>query len=220
MPSEYLHSGEPLPLAPSLTGDSEHDVQELLAFHAKLLDYLRRLGAKLTAADIFDPPGADPVTTTAIEVLMLTLSTEYELAAGAQDTIEWDEVQRQDTPYGYAPSTGVITLIEAGFYIMFVDFYVPGVQVHTSRLIDGDSHVLPYGTTYYDGGAAATVLSESVMIPFAAHEGMTVEFQIVGGAAADVQSDSSRLIVMKLGDFIGSGGIDPCDGFDVWQLCP
>ncbi len=29
MPSQYLHSGEPLPLAPSLTGEYEEDVTEL-----------------------------------------------------------------------------------------------------------------------------------------------------------------------------------------------
>jgi len=217
---EFILSGEPLPLAPSLTGDSEQDVIELLVFHNKLLDYLRRMTAKLSAPDVFEPPdGGDTTTATAVESLMLTLSSPFPLS-GTPDTIIWDEVQREDTPYSYNATTGVITLVDAGFYVMFVDLYIPGDISHTTHLIDGDSNILGYSKSYFFGGGAAAVFSESSMIPFAAHAGMTVELQVLAASGGDVEEDASRLLVMKLGAFIGSGGVDPCDGFDVWQLCP
>ncbi len=217
MPSQYLHSGEPLPLAPFLeAGSDSANVNELTVFHNKLLDYLRRLTAKLSN-DQFEPPPA--AGTMAVEALMLTLSSAFTLS-GTPDTIIWDEAQRVDTPFTYEVTTGVITLVEAGFYVMFVDLYIPSDVVHTVQLVDGASTVLPYGTGYSDGGAAATIMSESYMIPFAAHVGMTVEFQVVSASGADVEEEGSRLLLLKLGAFTGSGGIDPCDGFDVWQLCP
>lgn len=217
MPSQYLHSGEPLPLAPFLeAGADDSNVNELSVFHGKLLDYLRRLTAKLSA-DIFEPPPA--AGTTAVESLMLTLSTAFTLS-GTPDTIIWDEAQRVDTAYTYNATTGVITLVDAGFYVMFVDIYIPADTVHTVRVVGDGSNVLPYGTGYSNGGAAAAIMSESYMIPFAAAAGMTVEFQVLAASGNDVEEEGSRLLIMKLGAFTGSGGIDPCGDFDVWQLCP
>lgn len=222
-PTEFIFSGEPLPLAPPLGSSHEVDVVELTVFHNKLLDYLRRLTAKLSSV-IYTPDVdvVDPVTAvTDIESIFLTLSADFDLATDP-DIIEWDQVQRLDDPFTYSVSTGIITIVEEGFYLLIVSAYLPGIDPHRFEIKDGNGTRLPYANFYYDEGIAA-VKSETFMVPITvvtADAPMDIRIEVVGGGANEaVEAIGSRLIMMKLGSSIGSGGVDPCD-FDVWQLCP
>ena len=215
MASQYLHSGEPLPLAPSLTGDVDQDIVELLNFHTKLLDYLRRLTAKLSN-DTFSPP-----TSNAVEALVLTLSGNFNIS-GDPETIDWDQVHRQDAPFGYDTSTGVITFLEDGFYLLLVDCHVEAIEIAwTTRLYDGTT-ALPYGGGFILMDAQSTSAQLSQSIPLHMHVDQTIEFQVLGVTSGrDIIALDSRLTVLKLGGFTGTGpnSPDPCD-FDIWQLCP
>ena len=56
-------------------------------------------------------------------------------------------------------------------------------------------------------------------VPYTAHAGQTIRVQIQPGTSSAVDEDKTRLVVVKVGDFTPTGGIDPCD-LDIWQLCP
>lgn len=213
MASQYLHSGEPLPLAPSLTGDVDQDIVELLNFHTKLLDYLRRLTAKLSN-DTFSPPQS-----TAIESMVLTLSGDYNVT-GDPETIIWNQVQRLDAPFSYNTVTGVITFNVDGFYILFTNIYAIGEIAYGTRWVDGSATRLPYGDGTVNVIGVESQLCQAV--PVHIHATQTLAFQILGIVASnDLEAANSSLCIVKLGGFSGTGSDspDPCD-FDIWQLCP
>ncbi len=215
MASQYLHSGEPLPTAPSLTDDAEHNVTELLVFHAKLLDYLRRLTAKLSSSSF------STGQVTAIETLSLKLSVDYDLpnASPTFDTVIWDNVIRQDTPYGYDTSTGIITFLQSGFYLILAEINIEADTTFLTRLRDGDSNDLPYGHGDMNLPTTGVNAQHTQHVPVHMHKDQTLVLQCNSGN--NVQFEFSRFSILKLGDFdsTSGGSIDPCD-FDIWQLCP
>lgn len=212
MPSQYLHSGEPLPDAPPLEGEYEDSIAELNVFHAKVLDYLRRLTAKLSS-DIFSPPQL-----VSVETIALTLSGNF--TPSDPDTIDWDQIVRMDAPFSYStdtPLTGKITFLQAGFYLILLDIYSTDVT-YTIQLKDGDGNTIPYGDL--TSQMSVGTMSMSSAVPVHMHEGQTLEVQITSSVTAIVAL-YTRLTILKLGDFPSSGGsdIDPCE-LDIWQLCP
>ncbi len=214
-------SGDPLPIAPTLGSGPSPDIAaknfvELEAFNRKLLEYLRRLGLHLSNPDVVTTPSGP-----AVESLVLTLSADFNIS-GDPETVDWDQVHRQDAPFGYDTSTGVITFLEDGFYLILVDCHIQEIEIEwQTRLYDGTT-ALPYGGgfVHLSGQSFTQQLCQS--IPLHMHKDQTIEFQVLGVSnGQDIIALNSRLTVLKLGDFSGSGpnSPDPCD-FDIWQLCP
>lgn len=212
MPSQYLHSGEPLPLAPSLeAGDDDSNVVELNVFHGKLLDYLRRLTAKLSAEE-FQPPAASGN----LSLIALTLDGDTsQLNTGAFRDVVWDKQIRVDSDFTHTSGQAAFTHVTAGFFILTFDWFM-GSAAQDARVIDGDDTVLPYSLHDING---ILITSQSMTVPYTAHAGQTIRVQIQPGTSSAVEEDKTRLVVVKVGDFTPTGGIDPCD-LDIWQLCP
>lgn len=210
MPSQYLHSGEPLPLEPNLKGEPELDRVEQTRFNTKLLDYIRRLTAKLSNESFSPPPAA------AVESFATKLSTDFTVS-GTPDTIIWDDIVRMDSPFDYDSATGLLTFTVDGFYIYLVDMMVEDA-VYTTRLWDGTT-ALGYGGGEQNLTGVQSNLCQ--VIPVHIHATQVLQFQIVAASGNKVQAARSRMTVLKLGAFAGSGSDspDPCD-FDIWQFCP
>lgn len=205
--SQYLHSGEPIPIPP------EGDDADLNAYLRKLTDYLRRLTAKLSS-NIYAPPPA--ASTGSLATLALTL--DGDLSKGNDmETVVWDQVLRQDSAYTY--STGVVTFVTAGLYLILAEINVlNGMTEYTTQFIDGDAFVLPYGKGNLNIVSTGVWVQNTQHVVVHMHAAQTIAFQ-ADTDGASIESDYSRMTVIRLGDFTGSGDVsDPCD-LDIWQLC-
>lgn len=128
MADSFLFSGEPLPLAPNITGLVEDDNDrgkasevELEVFHRKLLDYIRRLGAKLDNP-VFPPGGGS--TSANLAMFSARMESNYSPSTTSYEGIPWDQETRKDTDT-FAHDSGTdphqITLLQEGFYVFLID---------------------------------------------------------------------------------------------------
>ena len=213
MPTQYLHSSEPLPLAPVLAVDDP----ALAAFHDNLLNYLRRLTAKLSS-EIFAPP----VTTAGIETIALTMSEAFTLGAGGLwKDVEWNQQLRVDAAFTHDETTDPekISIVKDGFYLVLLDLNLD--DAFALRLIDDDDVVLDSYGLWDDNGVVTAFNNRAIMIPVHFHATQVIRIQ-VNQPSNTFDHTRTRLVIMKLGDFLGSGGpgaVDPCD-LNPWQLCP
>ena len=219
MPSEYLHSGEPLPLAPTLSGEYETDVTELVVFNNKLLDYLRRLGAKLSN------PTFIPSTASDLETLCLyrNTTTASLLAATGDQDIPWDGQIRVDAPYTHdaaGSDPGHILFNSDGFYLMMVDLRPSATNSFNTKLVDPGNSDQILSWSLGDCASPIALRPYHQTIPFHAHAGQSLALQIDPyGGNNTLILDETRLVVIKLGAILG-GGEDPIDGcvLEPWQL--
>lgn len=205
--SQYLHSGEPIPIPP------EGDDADLNAYLRKLTDYLRRLTAKLSS-NIYAPPPA--AGTGSLATLALTLDGDYNMTSG-METIAWDQVLRQDSAYTYA--SGVVTFVTAGLYLILAEINVQNNNTeYTTQFIDGDATVPTYAQGSLQIASTGVLVQNTQHIVVLMHAAQTIAFQANTGGD-DIEEEYSRMTVIRLGDFTGSGDVsDPCD-LDIWQLC-
>lgn len=150
-----IFSGEPLPVAPKV------DNAELDSFHRKVLDYLRRLSAKLDSQALEDDID-DPVGFGQVEAFSAFLENFQAVSSSGTygAIVVWEQTLWQDTPYSV--SGGRITINKDGFYIFFIDLniefsgFVDAVAV--LALIDdmnqvlgvpsfARGHIVPHGYT-------------------------------------------------------------------------
>ena len=220
MPNEFLFSGEPLPLSPSLTGDPEHDVEELLVFHAKLLDYLRRLAAKLSN-QTFTGSGTD------VETLALYRdANQTGMANNVFDDLEWDRQIRVDAAYSHDTSTPAGSELfhfnKDGFYLLHLDLKITTNHTIETQLVDSDNsdEVLSWSK----GSTTSTVVQRLPYlqtVAFHAHAGQNLAMQVrINGSGSAIVADETRLTILRLGELIGGGpdAIDPCAELEIWQL--
>lgn len=216
--SEFFFSGEPLPLQPSLEGMESPQREELDNFHRKLLDFIRRLGAKLSSARFNDPSGS----TGAVETLALYRDTNFSLPQDVWTDLEWDRQIRVDAPYSHdvAINPEFLHFNQDGFYIMFLDIVVGSNQNVLLQLVDPD-----------DSDAVLSWSQASVLNPFGpmpvnqtvafhAHAGQNLAVQVKPDGNTAAQADETRITIIRSGDLLGGGSnpIDPCEDLEVWQL--
>lgn len=112
MADSFLFSGEPLPLAPKIGDDVELDV-----FIRKLLDYIRRLGAKLSN------PTFLPATAAQVRLFSGLLSAD-EVISTAWEALLWERFLRKDTDvfqHSITTNPDEITFLQDGFYTFLID---------------------------------------------------------------------------------------------------
>lgn len=212
-------SGDPLPIAPAMGDGSDSSIAasnfiELEAFNRKLLEYLRRLGLHLSNPDLVTTPSG----TSGVESLVVVATSDIDIS-GTPDTIVWNRILREDAPFSYDTSTGVVTINEDGFYLFMVDFHCPDDNVFTTEFYDGTT-TYPYGRTRIQEATPNNVWPQtSCAVPMHLHATQTMEFRAINANGASFEAETTRMTVLKLGSFAGTGTTDPCD-FDIWQLCP
>lgn len=203
--SQPLLSGEPLPLTPPMfTGRTTFDAgvqADLNSFHHKIVDYLRRLTAKLSSS-IYNPGlGSVPV-------ISLILDADEAMAA-AYTAIDWDLVVRRDNAtYSYA--TPKITVHQDGLYLLMVDIGVDGYNAN--NLVDlqivSNNGTLSWGDAHvYIGGSFAV----QIPIPLANDDWIQVEIR--DALTRNLLAESTRLTMVRIaaGSGVGSGGGGPSD---------
>lgn len=220
MAGQYLHSGEPLPLAPILeAGADDSNVLELNVFHGKLLDYLRRLTAKLSNIE-FEPPASSDAVIEVLSVVRIT-SDFTSHASTTPETVVFNRILREDSPFSYNTTTGIITINTDGMYLFLVDLYSSSAQSYQTQFNDGTT-VYPYGDMDQIDSANVAKGNVPSSVFMHLHETQTMRFQIVNAEGGETfPKETMRMTVLRLGDFTGTGStpVDPCD-FDIWQLCP
>ena len=208
--STFFFSGEPLPLAPSLEGMEDPQRQELEAFHRKLLDFLRRMGAKLSS-ERFSP------VSSGIDTLALALVANYTLGAGWQD-IEWSLQLRVDSSFSHSVlvNPGKITIEKDGYYLILAD-----INLNDSwdfRIISG-TDTLDYGL-HMEQGFDINNNNAAVIIATHFHAGQIIRTQL-NQALDELKAASTRLVILRIGNLDSSNpdSPDPCE-LNPWQLCP
>ena len=153
-----------------------------------------------------------------MESLVLTLSVDFDTDGDNDTTVLWDQVHRQDTPFTYVAATGIITINTAGLYLFLVDMEIGGEVIWDCKFVDGGGTDTPYGFSTMNG---ILVPNLSCAVPMTLHAAQTIIFQVFNANDNDVLAAKSRMTVLKLGGFTGTGGNspDPCT-LDIWQLCP
>jgi hypothetical protein len=202
-----LFSGEPLPLAPRV-GDSE-----VAAFHRKLLDYLRRLGAKLEQA--LGPGGGGTGVVTTVKHVACYIDDDQDLA-GTYTAINWTNTLWIDGD-AFEHSAQYISVVNDGMYLILCD-----VELGDSGYSSADALMLisaPDGTeAFYPAFGYSTfgfgTNTMAVCVPLIA--GRRFEIQIrctLAPAAGQIKKQGTRLTVLRLRDMLdaneGEGWNDP-----------
>jgi hypothetical protein len=127
--SDFLYSGEPLPIPPPAD-------PELAAFHRKLIDYLRRITTKLRFQ--ISSVGA-------LETFAAGIDGDQTFATASWEDIEWDEPWRRDASFAHDATSNPeqITLLQSGFYLMLIDVRTDD-QAFEVRVADADGNALEY----------------------------------------------------------------------------
>lgn len=176
-----IFSGEPLPVAPKAK-DPETD-----AFYRKLLDYLRRLTAKL--GRYIDQPGASGVESAA-----MVKQNDQLLTGGTYDVLLWGTIFWQDDPFTLAEDS--ITINEDGRYLLHVDIaFGKALDVTLKITQNGNdiSHTFTYGYN-----SAATTLSLASSNPLALSAGDVIQVLVQGQLPDSVMAAGSRLTILRL----------------------
>ena len=208
----FFFPGEPLPLAPSLEGMEEAQRVELEAFHRKLLDYLRRLAAKLSS-ERFSP------VSSGIEILALALDDDYGLGGSGWRDIEWSLQLRIDSSFSHSVlvTPEKITIEKDGFYLILADIFLN--DTWRFRIIDSSGDTLDYGE-HAQEVLLSSDQNSAVVIATHLHAGQIIRTQL--NQTNDLLiADSTRLVILRLGN-LASGNPDspdPCE-LNPWQLCP
>lgn len=181
-----IFSGEPLPIQPLIKEP------ELDAFHRKILDYLRRLTAKL---DRFVAP---PTGTGNVTVFSAYKDADQTFYEGAESKILWEVELRKDSPFTFEAGSSDIEVTEDGFYILEVDIrsiknlpYTVYVRVTDTLPVYALSHFTPSVDDTF-----------SIMVPLVLVAGdvITVSILLEAGGDAFIYADGTRLLITHIGE--------------------
>lgn len=166
MARRRIFSGEPMPVAPQVKEP------ELASFHYKLLEYLRRLAAKIDA----NTGTGDPGTGAATLVFGANLTAAFEYDDSGYIPIVWDNVIRSDTPFSH--SAGTITLANTGFYVVELDLMIfKNLSTEVSVRLNGVE--IDWGHSKFTPNTADDTWS--LMVPFTATSGDDLTLEIKNG---------------------------------------
>lgn len=207
-----VFSGEPLPIAPRVPD------AELENFHRKLLDYLRRLGAKIDHYLQPSTPGNE------VQCVMCYLDTDKVLGA-SYAPIVWTDSLRVDAAFSF--SAGQVSVTEDGFYLILVDIDVGdnGYFLVEAKIVIGSPDFVP---TFGYGVIGPNTGSLAISLPLPAGKTIDVHVRCVDSPdVRGIKSAKTRLTILRLhnefgggdGDPPGDGWTDPNDdGFPPWAV--
>lgn len=208
-----LFSGEPLPLAPNVRDN------ELSVFHRKLLDYLRRLGAKLE--QVVGPGGGGGGTpgenVTTIKHVGCYIDANQNLA-GTYTAIDWTNTLWIDSD-AFTHAGAYISVVKTGMYLVHCDVELGESGYSSADLVlsvsnsDGTQLFYPiYGYATLNFG------NNSVAICIPLLEGKTIAVLVrcpLAPASGQIKAQGTRLTVLRLRDELGTndgeGWNDPDD---------
>ncbi len=229
--SEFLFSGEPLPLAPTIGGWADSakgraNEIELENFHIKLLEYIRRLGAKLSS-ETFQPGGESTLA-----VFSAGVAADFSLSDSSFETIDWDVFFRKDTnTFGHDVDTNPdqITLLREGSYLFFVDVGSRENSADTGdyllRLVETTLGIVDYSEANVDvvtiADAGMLHCTFQVLINAAAGSIFTVEGLRSGIYAFDTEHTRLTILFLPASSDTVYPVVVGCDGpFDCHYTLP
>jgi len=177
-----IYSGEPLPVPPKV------DDVEVDAFNRKLIDYLRRLTGKLAR---FAGGGGSSVL-----VFSAYIVSDY-IPGLATFDIPWTEILREDSIFSHSADGTSITVAQAGFYIVEVDF-TPYKNFNPTVLEIQVNGVTPtWATSHFVVTSQDTYSS---MTPLVLSAGDIVTTRIGNGTDMGLYQYGTRIVVSHIGD--------------------
>lgn len=216
-----IYSGEPLPIAPRVADP------ELEAFHRKILDYLRRLTAKLDGSGTggTGPPGP-PGASGPLPTLSLYSSLDF-FTSSSWVPIEWNQALRHDAVYDHSivQASYEIKVLENGFYLFFFD-----LEFNTGVVFPGEARIVitppgqppRYVNMSFGSMYSAGTLSMTVGMPLIQNVAVQIEVRDGGGPAditRAIKYRGMRLNVIKVG-VDASGGTSPTNPGSGWGVDP
>lgn len=201
-------SGEPLPVPPEVPD------KETGAFYRKLIDYLRRLSAKLQAEINSGGNGS-------IEVYSAWIENNATLDA-TFGSIDWTKDLRVDAPYSHSESVNPekITINLDGFYVIFVD-----LDINTGETAPIETQIkFTYGiSTFLAKFGSGLIndfgtLSQMIPVPLKATTVIEVQAQDAAAGTTTLLSKGSRITIMRLRADSGGGPNGGSGWATGWQL--
>jgi hypothetical protein len=193
MAKQRIFSGEPLPVPPNLKNP------EADSFNRKLIDYLRRLSAKI---DRFTG-GGDGADGNVLVFAAYKSSTQS-ISDSAFDPITWDEVIRRDSIFTFTPGSAIIEVSETGFYVVEMDimmFKNVTLELKLSTVDAGGTEIDDIDYGYSEYSPSLPNLTLSVMIPVELNAGDRISLfglsQLMAGAN-DVINSGTRLLISRI----------------------
>lgn len=204
---QKIFSGEPLPVPPRV------DNAEIEAFHRKLIDYLRRLTAKIGTYvdDTPTPTGGETHHKVFVAYPSETNSPDNgygasgSLGVPATEIVRWQNTIRSDSIYSYDSTYAFITVSETGTYVVHCDILTTKNFATTFRVVttdalgvaDGNEPV--YGEFYPYLSGSASGDSMSFMVPVELTAGQRIAVEITTDDQI-IQHEGSRLFIEKMED--------------------
>lgn len=197
-------SGEPLPTPPRAL-DPEVD-----AYNRKIIDYLRRLSAKLQA--LLNGAGS------AVECYSAWFDASQTVAA-AYATITWNKDLHVDGPYSHSMTVdpGKITVVLDGLYLVCCDLQVDAAVQGAIKLTNTNTGAVSYVKFGYSNSGAETL---SMAIPLPLIAGITIEVQLQDSlGTTTVNTLGSRITILRLSPLSTGGSTGGGSGWTTgWQL--
>ena len=214
MRGKVIYSGEPLPTAPRVKDP------ELAAFFRKLLDYLRRLTAKLDQGTGGNTPASR------IQSFAARFSTDQNIA-DVYAAIIWEDEIHVDTCFDHVEDSSRVQVLCDGVYLVCVDLEISSdatfpVEVDLRVIYEGNIGILTYG---YGSISSAGTLSRSIPLTLRAGAEIQVQAKQASTTQQAVLRRGSRITVVKLADggaWVPPGCVDPCaETFSIcwWNSC-
>lgn len=230
MPLGSLFSGEPLPVAPAMRGgDQSTRLTELEAFHRKLLDYLRRLGARLDQFAANPPEGGGSAATN-VQAFAGFLDDD-EATTESYSPVNWTRTLWKDTPYSHSNSPGAqIEVLVPGLYVISVDLLLLTNGFTNADVfigfVDNGGALLAYPQFAVGRGDTPTI-SLCVSLPLPANTRITVFLKTDSPDSGGLLKSGSRITILRVRDNDSGGdssspgeGWNPTDGneFPPWNV--
>lgn len=205
--AKSIFSGEPLPVAPHV------DDANVDSFYRKLIDYLRRLSAKLDKVTGGNQGGGEVSTFAAVSREDQSIDTDY-------TSFNWTRELHKDPCYDHDESNlpETIGILCDGFYVIHTDYEFTGAVgclINTDVLVfDGSAE----GELDYSLGTitlTAANITHSRSIPLALRAGSEIEIRAKRtGDPINALKAGTRITVIKLSNDPG-GAITPCEDCDI-----
>jgi len=196
MAKQRIFSGEPLPVPPNMKNP------EVDAFNRKLIDYLRRLSAKI---DRFTGTGGDAADGNVL-VFAAYKTKVQSVSDAAYDPITWDETIRSDTAFTFTPGQAVIQVNETGFYVVEVDLRMFKNVTLNTKLSTTDSGGtvitdIAWGFSQWTPSFPDETMSAIIPVLLTAGDYISyLGFSQAGSGANDTLESGCRILISRISD--------------------
>lgn len=198
--AKTIWSGEPLPIAPKIKDP------ELDHFVRKLLEYLRRLGAKLAQY----PSGPGGGTSGTIPIFSAWLTADQTVDG---TDVKWTAVLRRDAVYDHTldpvGNEQYVTVLEDGFYLVHVDLEFDALVTFpvtvSVKLSDPVAATVAFS---FDVVGQTGTYCGAIPLPLVAGVTLSIGLLPTLGSGSLLRS-GSRLTILKLTSDSGGGSGTP-----------